>query len=47
MHLTALEEAEVIPGKDSDTRIKSLALTNGHGRYMAVTPERTLLPVGE
>ena len=22
MHLTALEEAEIIPGKDSDTRIK-------------------------
>ena len=47
MHLTALEEAEIIPGKDSDTRIKPLALTNGHGRYMTVTPERTLLSVGE
>jgi hypothetical protein len=35
VHLTALEEAEIIPGKDSDTRIKPLALTNGHGRYMA------------
>ena len=34
MHLTALEEAKIIPGKDSDTRIKPLALTNGHGRYM-------------
>jgi hypothetical protein len=22
-----------------------LALTNGHGRYMTVTPERTLFPV--
>jgi hypothetical protein len=35
VHLTALEEAEVIRGKDSDTdtRIKPLALTNGHGRY--------------
>jgi hypothetical protein len=42
-HLTALEEAEIIPGKDSDTRIKPLALTNGHGRYMAVTPERKLM----
>jgi hypothetical protein len=36
MHLTALGGAEIIPGKDSDTRIKPLALTNGHGRYMAV-----------
>ena len=34
--------AEIIPGKDSDTRIKPLALTNGHGRYITVTPERTL-----
>jgi hypothetical protein len=42
MHLTALEEAEIILGKDSNTRIKPLALTNGHGRYMTVTPERTL-----
>jgi hypothetical protein len=42
-----LEEAEIIPGKHSDTRIKRLALTNGHGRYMAVTPERTLASVGE
>jgi hypothetical protein len=24
-----------------------LALTNGHGRYMIVTPERTLASVGE
>jgi hypothetical protein len=47
IHLTALEEAEVIPGKDPDTRIKPLALTNGHGRYMAVTPERKLVSVGE
>ena len=45
--LTALEEAEIIPGKDSDTRIKPLALTNGHGRYMTVTPERTLASVGK
>jgi hypothetical protein len=35
MHLTALEEADIIPGKHSDTRIKPLPLTNGHGRYMA------------
>jgi hypothetical protein len=47
MYLTALEEAEIIPGKDSDTRIKPLALTNGHGRYMTVTPERTLVSVGK
>jgi hypothetical protein len=47
IHLAALEEAEVIPGKGSDTRIKPLALTNGHGRYMAVTPERALASVGE
>jgi hypothetical protein len=47
MYLTALEEAEIIPGKDSDTRIKPLALTNGHGRYMTVAPERTLVSVGE
>ena len=49
MHLTALEEAEIIPGtgKDSDTRKKPLALTNGHGRYMAVTPERKLASVGK
>jgi hypothetical protein len=45
--LTALEKAEINPGKDSDTRIKPLALTNGHGRYMTVTPERTLASVGE
>ena len=48
VHLTALEGAEIIPGKDSDTRIKPLALTNGngHGRYMTVTPERTPASVG-
>jgi hypothetical protein len=38
---------EIIPGKHSDTRIKPLPLTNGHGRYMAVTPERKLVSVGE
>jgi hypothetical protein len=47
VHLTALEEAEIIPGKDSDTRIKPLTLTNDHGRYITVTPERTLASVGE
>jgi hypothetical protein len=35
--ITALEKAEVIPGKHPNTRIKPLALANGHGRYMAVT----------
>ena len=38
---------EIIPGKHSDTRIKPLPLTNGHGRYITVTPERTLVSVGE
>ena len=38
---------EVIPGKYSDTRIKPLPLTNGHGRYITVTPERALVSVGE
>jgi hypothetical protein len=47
IHLTTLEEAGIIPDKHSDTRIKLLPLTNGHGRYMAVTPERTILSVGE
>ena len=46
MYLTALEEAEIIPSKDSDTRIKPLALTNGHGRYMAATSESALSSVG-
>jgi hypothetical protein len=44
---SALEEAEIIPGKHSDARIKPLALTNGHGRYMTVITERTLASVGE
>jgi hypothetical protein len=38
---------EIIPGKNSDTRLKPLPLTNGHGRYITVTPERALLSVGE
>jgi hypothetical protein len=44
LYLTALEEAEIIPGKHSDIRIKPLTLTNGHGRYIAVTgtPEQAL-----
>ena len=47
MYLTALEEAEIIPGKHFYTRIKPLPLTNGHGRYITVTTERTLVSVGE
>jgi hypothetical protein len=38
---------EKIPVKDSHTRIKPLALASGHGRYITVTPERTLVSVGE
>jgi hypothetical protein len=37
----------MMPVKDSHTRIKPLALANGHGRYMTVTPERALVSVGE
>jgi hypothetical protein len=37
----------VVPVKYSHTRIKPLALASGHGRYITVTPERTLLSVGE
>jgi hypothetical protein len=47
MTLNALKGAEIIPGKHPDTRIKPLALSNGHGRYMAVAPERALASVGE
>jgi hypothetical protein len=47
MTITALEEAEIMLGKRSDTRIKSLPLTNGHGRYITVTPERAIASVGE
>ena len=46
VYLTALKGAEIIPGKHSDTRIKPLPLTNGHGRYITATPERTLVPAG-
>jgi hypothetical protein len=47
VHLTALEEAEIHPGKDYYTRIKPLNLTNDHGRCITVTPERTLASVRE
>jgi hypothetical protein len=36
-----------MPGKHSDTTIKPLHLTNGHARYITVTPERTILSVGK
>jgi hypothetical protein len=35
------------PVKDSHTRIKPLTLVSGHGRYITVTPERTLVSFGE
>jgi hypothetical protein len=38
---------EITPVKDSHTRIKPLASACGHGRYMTVTTERTLVSVGE
>jgi hypothetical protein len=38
---------EIIPVKDSHTRINPLALASGHGRYITVTPERKILSVGE
>jgi hypothetical protein len=40
-------QTEIIPVKDSHTRIKPLALASGHGRYINVTPELTILSVGE
>jgi hypothetical protein len=46
VHLTALEEPEIIPGKDSYTRIRPLTLTNDNGRYITVTPERTCVRWG-
>jgi hypothetical protein len=36
-----------MPVKDYHTRIKLLAFPSGHGRYMAVTPERALVSVRE
>ena len=36
----------IIPGRNSDARIKPLPLVNGHGRYIIVTPERALGSVG-
>ena len=38
---------EIIPVKDSHTRIKPLALASVHGRYITATPERALVSVGE
>jgi hypothetical protein len=36
---------ETTRSKNSDTRIKPLALANGHGRHIAVAPKRTLASV--
>jgi hypothetical protein len=36
----------ILPVKDSHTRIKPLAFTSGHGRYITVTPERTPVSAG-
>jgi hypothetical protein len=38
---------EIIPGKHSDTRMKPLPLTNGHGRCTTVTSERALVSIGD
>jgi hypothetical protein len=38
---------EIMPVKEPHTRIKPLASAGGHGRYMTVTPERTLSPAGK
>jgi hypothetical protein len=37
LHLTALEEAEIITGKHSDTRIKPLALIGGAYQLEKIT----------
>jgi hypothetical protein len=46
-NLLPTRRTEIIPSKNSDTRIKPLALANGHGRYITVTPERALASIGE
>jgi hypothetical protein len=38
---------EIMPVKDSHTRIKPLALASSHSRYITVTPEWALVSVGE
>jgi hypothetical protein len=45
--MSSFGRTEIIPFKDSHTRIQPLALTNGHGRYTTVIPERALASVGE
>jgi hypothetical protein len=40
-------QTEIMPVKDSHTRIKPLTLASGHVRYITVTPERTLVSVRE
>ena len=47
VNLKEATRAEIIPGKHSDTRIKPLASSNGHGRYITVTPERMPLSARE
>jgi hypothetical protein len=42
-----MRRTEIMPVKDSHTRIKPLALASGQGRYITGTHERTLVSVGE
>jgi hypothetical protein len=44
--LVAPSGARITPGKNSDTRIKPLAFSNGHGCYINFTPERAFMSVG-
>ena len=44
--MTALGEATIKPGLNSDTRMKPFPFANGHGRYTAVTPEQAFSPLG-
>jgi hypothetical protein len=43
--MSSFERTEIMPVKDSHTRTELLALASGHGRYITVTPERTLASV--
>ena len=38
---------EITPVKDTQTGIKPLSLSSGHGRYITVKPERAFFSVGE
>ena len=44
--MSSFGRTEIMPVKDSHTRIKPLALASGHGRYITVTPELTLVRWG-